>query len=221
MNESQPRRAAKKIERPRPLTIQPPEEDQFPQTSVEQLAARTETERRQQEWQATKNFVLLQSEANRILDGLNTIASIESGGAVDASKLKSPGFKQAQATLSEWQAIFPKKTLLELTGDIQRRIQNNLGAEVANLTAAGIEPPTGVKFEALEDYFSTLPVAEQLLVGLEASMKENPPASPERARAQRYLVNQGLSTPQEGIRHVTEIMKAKVAILRRLGIELP
>lgn len=211
----------KKLERPKPHTIQPAEETEFPQASVEQLGARTETERTQQEWKATKDFVLLQAEANRIMDGLNTIAAMESGQGINAEKIKSPNFKEAQKTVAEWQTVFPQKEIAELVADIQRRIQNNLGREVANLTAAGIEVPSGVKFDAIQDFVTTAPTARLLLTGLRQSMTENPIASPERARAQRFLANENLRTPQEGIKRIEEIMQGKIDVLNRLGIQIP
>lgn len=211
----------KKLERPKPQTISPAEETDSPQASIEQLAARTETERTQQEWKATRDFVLLQAEANRLMDGLSTIAAMESGQGIDAEKLKSPNFKEAQKTIAEWQAAFPQKEIAELVADIQARVQNNLGREVANMTTAGIEVPTEVKFDALEDYITTLPTAERVLKGLEQQGMEHPPATRERALSQQFMATYAINTPAEGIARVQAIMEKKRKILERLGIQIP
>ncbi len=207
------------LERPKPQTIQPHQETPFPQASVEQLANRTETEKTEQEWKELTEYVLLKMEGDRILDGLETISALESGAP--AGKMGTPNFKEAQTVMLEWQQAFPGKELTELVMDIQTRIRNDLGKEAANLAAAGIEVPTGVKFDAIEDYLITTPRAERLLKGLSQALEEHPAATPERARAQHYLVNEKLRTPQEGIQRVRETMQKKIDILQRLGIQVP
>lgn len=209
-----------RLERPKPQTIKPPEKDNFP-PSLQELAQRTEGERKEQEWKALTNFVLLKAEGDRILDGIKILQAMESGEGADVSKLRSPNFREAQGVVSEWQRAFPGKDVGEIADMIRIRIQNNIGREAGNLAAQGIEAPTGVKYEALEDYITTAPIAERLLRGLEQNTRENSPATPERARAQHYLANNGLRSPQEGIRHVQETMQNKRAILQRLGIQVP
>lgn len=211
----------KKLERPKPQTIQPADDEKFPRASVEQLAQRTESEKTQETWRALVDYTLLQMEANRLHDGLDTITALESGTGAPEGKLHSPNFREAQKLLREWQTAFPQKDILEVVSDIKTRLRNNLGKEASNLAAAGIELPTGVKFDALEDYISTAPTAEKLLRGLQEAMQEHPPATPTRARAEHFLVNEKLSSPEAGIQLVTRVMEDKIAILQRLGIQVP
>lgn len=213
--------AQKKLERPRPQVIQKPDTETYPKALVEQLAQRTEGERIQETWKSLVDYTLLEMEANRLNDGLDTIAALESGTGAPQEKLHSPNFKEAQRLLSEWQTAFPKKDILEMVSDIKTRIRNNLGKEASNLAAAGIELPTGVKFDALEDYISTAPTAELLLRGLQQAMQEHPPATRDRARAEHFLVNEKIRSPEAGIQLITRVMEDKIAILQRLGIQVP
>lgn len=210
-----------KPERPSPQIIQPSEDIQFPPKSLDELDRRSEGEKKREEWNALTNYVLLKAEGDRILKGLSIITALESGSEVTKEDLQSPNFKEAQKVLREWQAIFPNKEIGELAADIKARINNNIGSEVANMTTAGIEAPNGVRFDALEDYIMTLPVAEQLLKGLRQDLEEHPPSTRERARAQHFMADQNIRSPQEGIQRVNNSIQKKKDILGRLGIQVP
>lgn len=149
-------------ERPRPQVIRPQSEEKFPLRPVAETQPESPEQEKDRHWKEQSNFALRQAESQRIEAGLRSLEQPSQRARLDGAIIM-----EASKVLDAYEKAYPGWSQPDLIAEIRRNMRNNLGADVAEMSASGVETPTPEQSALIIDYMHTRAKMEQVLAGLE------------------------------------------------------